>query len=333
MSKHNTARSAPFFSPVCRAAFVYLHSPKTKDSHGKPLERPVHSITLIVPKLNPDPQQCTNYQLFAAPAAQATLQGFNGQFPQNMNWPIKDGDVATKPDTFTKYPWRRGHWIVEASNTFPVGVAIAQNGQAVAIPSQNVGGRELYKPGDFCIASLYAYTYDNRTFGVNFNLEAVVWTGEGERIGNAGGRSLEAVFGGMQIPGGMTPAFPSHVPSGPAGIAAPGMVPQVAPTAQPVPGLPGQGAAPFAAPPMASPAYAPAPNGMPAAPVGAAPMPSPSSGLPGQSAAPLPGAAPMTGAPAATAPNGTPQPGGGGAAYPSNGLPQAPAAFQPFPPR
>jgi hypothetical protein len=289
-------RSETILTPEWRGAYPNVHEQSTKRPNGKLRARPVWIMTLCAPKLNPDPVHCANYQMLAKTIMEAVSRepAWNGQFPAGGHWPIQDGDAPLKPKAPipgqpitqvdpARLAWRNGHWIIEASTSLAPGprVCVMQGGQMVEIPAKIVHGRTMYKSGDYCHASLHAFTFWNEKFGVNFGLEGVLWTREGEAIGSAGPRSAQAMFGSLA---GMAP--------------------------QPTAATPGAYAPPpgVMMPPAAAPAgYAPpmpqaVPGGMPGAPVGYQPPQPVPGGMPGAYAAPpMPQAVPgvMPGAPAA----------------------------------
>jgi hypothetical protein len=259
-----------------RIAYPFLHEKRTKSAGGDPLDKPRHDAVLLIPKLNADATKCPNYAILAAHCMEAATKAW-GNFPQGGKWPIQDGDQPHQPkpkpgkapltpeQVAERNKWRVGNWIVEVANYLDPGprVCVLQNGQTVEIPAKVVNGTALYKSGDYGYVSLNAYSFSNKTFGVNFGFEGVMFTRPGEAIGSSGPRSAAQMFGSVA---GMAPAIPSN-----AGAPAP------APVAPPQVNY-----APPAMPPQAAPPVAPAalPPGMPQ--VGAPPMP------PAPAAAPLP---------------------------------------------
>lgn len=283
---HKTARSTDITSMVIRGAYFFLHEKRTKDGNKQliPPEKQRYEFVGLIPKTNADPAQCVNYRQFADLAMSAVSQvaDWGGQLPAGGNWPISDGDDVAK---LVKSPWRAGCWVIKFSANFPPKVALLQNGQAVEIPARRMPGNstELYKSGDYCIVSTYAFTYDDKSRGVKFDIQGVLFVGAGEPIG-ATSRSVTQMFAGTA---GMAAPAASPLPT-PAAAA-----PQYAPPA--IPAAPVTYAPP-AAPPTTyappAPAYAPpAPPAPVAPPTYAAPPLAPA-------APPAPGLAPLPAFPA-----------------------------------
>lgn len=292
VAKHKATRSEPTLTPECRIAYPFIHERRTKDGTGKLLDFPRHDATVLVPKLNADPAQCANYQMLAKHCMDACVaQPGWGGFPQGGHWPIKDGDApptarapapGQAPKAAKDYPWRKGHWVIEIGSGSEIGprVCVMQAGQAVEIPARTVAGKVMYKSGDYCHVSLHAYTFHNKTWGVKFGFEGVLFTRPGEAIGGGGGpREASAMFGGI------APVASGPVPLGPPGVAPTAAAPTPQSYAPPVPAAPAAPVPGYAppAPPMAPAAQPYAPPLPPAAPVAAPPAPPP--GIP-----PFPGA-------------------------------------------
>lgn len=282
----------------CQTAYPYVHVKRTKSAAGDPIDKPHFAITAKVPKLTNDATTCPNYGALAAHCMEAATKAW-GSWPQGGKWPIQDGDIPypqklkpgqtplTAEQIAERNKWRTGHWIIECTNYLDEGprVAIVQNGVEMPILSRTVGGQELYKSGDFGYVFGGAYTFHNKTFGVNFSLEGVCYTRAckpEEKIGGGGQKSVQSMFGGVgvSVGAGMATAQPPGPPAaGPAPGTAPmppGVAAPVAPPAPPV--APPVAAAPPAppAPPLAP--VAPVPPGLPPAPPAApalAPFPSP----------------------------------------------------------
>jgi hypothetical protein len=265
MADHKTFRSAPATSMTIRGAYFYVHERRSKDASGAliPEDKQKFEFVGLIPKLNADPAQCANYKFFSDLAMTAVQGGF-GTWPAGGNWPIKDGDQKA-----AKYPWQKGNWVINFSTNFPPKVAIMQNGVPTEIPARRIGTNDLYKSGDYCVISTYAFSYDKVACGVKFDLEGILFVAPGEVIGTAA-RSVDEMFGAS--PQGREPA------PGPGPVAAP-----------PAPGAP---AAPTYAPPpsaVASPPPSPAPTApvyaapapQYAAPAGGPPMPPPAPSAPG----------------------------------------------------
>lgn len=280
-AKHVATRSEPAPTPESRLIYVYVHTPRVKDGTGKAKEFPSFEIGMVcIPKLNPDPNLCANYQALTKHCMDACMKqpGWGG-FPAGGHWPIKDGDQPMKAKTVApgqpiadpaiaaaKYAFRKGHWIIEVGSfatnkdgTPRVGprVCVMQGAQALEIPAQNVAGKQMYKSGDYGFVSIHAYTFHNKTFGVKFGFEGVLFTRAGDAIGGGGGpRAADQMFAGlasMAAPGSVPmqpPGPPAAPPMAPQAAYAPPAPPQYAavPPAPPAPPAPPQYAAPPAPP-------------------------------------------------------------------------------------
>lgn len=272
---HKTSRSLAIASPVIRGAYFYIHEKREKDANKAPIpaDQQKYEFVGLIPKLNPDPAQCANYRLFSD-LAMSAVQGqeeWRGNWPAGGNWPIKDGDDPVKS---AKYPWQKGCWVINFSTNYQPKVCILQNGARTEIPARRIGTEDLYKSGDYCIVSTYAFTYDNKVRGVKFDVEGVLFVAPGEVIGTAS-RSVDEMFGSAAIPAGV-------------GVPAPGPAPQPStylpgvsvnmPPAAPAPSPSPAPVAPTYTPPPAAPQYAAAPGPQYSAP------PMPPAGLP-----PIPG--------------------------------------------
>lgn len=274
---HKTVRSITIQSPVIRGAYFYLHETRKKDGAGKeiPVDKQKYEFVGLIPKLNADATKCANYMLFANTAMSIVPQvpEWGGQYPPGGNWPIKDGDLKA-----AKYPWMAGHWVINFSGNFAPKVALLQNGQPTEIPARRIGATDLYKSGDYCVVSTYAFSYDNQSRGVKFDMEGVCFVGVGEPIG-ASQRAVGQMFEGLASGGTPMPVIPSAPTSAPVAPAAP-----VAPSISTTPPVQ-QYAPPTAQPPAMAPPMAPMPPQAPQAPQApqyAAP------GLPPMPPAPLP---------------------------------------------
>lgn len=284
--KVKTQRSEAKNTPELRVAYPYLHEKRTKQANGQPLKSPRYDCVFLLPKLHTDPLSCPNYQFLAALCMEAAGKMWPGAgWPQGAVWPVKDGDVPIipkpKPGVAPLTPeqiaqrnvWRKGSWVFEAASHLDPGprIAVMQNGQVIEIPARVVNGVQMYKSGDYGIANVSAYAYQNEQFGVNFSLEGVLFTKEGEAIGSSGPRSAEQMFGSV-APMGATMAPPPGV--------------QTAPPAQPAPMPPGVTVP--AQPAPVAPVYVPAVTATVAAPV--PPMPPASPGAQSGALPPFPGA-------------------------------------------
>lgn len=272
---HKTVRSASIHSPTIRGAYFYLHEKRTTDAEKKPIpvDQQKHEFVGLIPKLNADATKCANYTLFAnlAMPLVAQVPEWGGQWPAGGNWPIKDGDQkAAQLDQHgkSKYPWMAGHWVINFSSNYPPKIAVLQNGAVTEIPARRMPGAmaNAYKSGDFCVVSTYAFSYDNKSKGVKYDIEGVLFVGAGEAIGTAQ-RSAAQIFEGVS-------AAPAGLPMPGAGAPQPG--PTVYAPAPGAPPMPPVNQAPpsyttVTAPPPAAPGAPPLPP-FPAA-AGAPPMP------------------------------------------------------------
>lgn len=256
---HKTSRSMAAASMVIRGAYFYIHEKRAKDATKAPIPEDQQKFEFVglIPKLNADPAQCSNYKFFSD-LAMSAVQGqeeWRGNWPSGGNWPIKDGDSKV-----AKYPWQKNCWVINFSTNFAPKVATQMSGPRQEIPARRIGSTDLYKSGDYCVVSTYAFTYDNRVLGVKFDFEGILFVAPGEVIGTAS-RSVDEMFGTAQ--------------------AAPGPAPQGAPPAFPTPAAVAPAPIP-AAPAMPAPAASAIPVGYPSsAPAGGPPMPPPVASAPG----------------------------------------------------
>lgn len=273
--KHKSQRSETALIGECRIAFPFHQEKRTKSAGGDPLDKPRNDCVVLVPKLSRDPAQCANYAKLAGLCMEAAKKAWN-EFPQGGKWPIQDGDVPHQPkpkpgiapltpeQIAAKNAWRVGHWVIEVSTNLDPGprVCLLKNGVAEEIPAKVVNGVQLYKSGDYGYVSLNAYTFQNKTFGVNFGYEGVLYTRPGEAIGSSGPRSASQMFGGVAG----TVAQPAPMPPGTgAGQGAPAYAPPPSPPMAPV--APAYAPMPPQAPQMAPVAPAPGLLPMPPAPL------------------------------------------------------------------
>lgn len=225
--KKPSQRSQSMNTPEVRIAFPSLHEKRVKNAAGLPLKTPRFEATLLFPKLSADPAQCANYKFISDLCMEAAGKMWPGVgWPAGGLWPIKDGDVPyvskPKPGVVPKTPeqiaaanaWRVGHWVVEATNFLDSGpkVVVMKNGRAEEIPTKVINGVTQYKSGDYGIAHVSAYAYENDQWGVNISTEGVLFTRLGEPIGSSGPRSAAQMFGAVVAPGG-APALPTAPPA------------------------------------------------------------------------------------------------------------------------
>lgn len=267
-SKHKTGKSELFLSPKIRGAYFYIHTPRITDMDGKPLENPFYEFTGLIPKLG-TAESCPNYKLFADKAMQAVSKAtdWGGQWQAGGNWPIQDGDAD--PAKLQKSPWRKGHWVIKFTANYAPTVQVLQNGQRMDVPAQRVGPTEIYKSGDYLHVSASAFTYDNKSKGVKFDISGILFVESGEAIGFTR-PTADQMFAGL----------PGASVSGPT-PGAPGFAPSMAPAAPVQPAPPAYPSNTAYAPPAG-----PMPPSYPAAQSGLAPgyppmaPPAPLAGLP-----------------------------------------------------
>lgn len=293
-------RSASFLTPqnpAWRLAYTFLHDKKTKDWEGKPLDTPISEVTVLVPKLHPDPEHCGNMKFLRTFIMEAHIKaGWGSTWLNGAGFPVKNGDEPPKPKMVNgqlvqpdpaSWEFRKNHWYFRAgSSKFNPIVAILENGVKQELAARVINGRTYYKSGDYGVVGLHCYTYQNKTFGISFGLEGVIFTKDGEPIGTSGPKSMDAMFAGIGGPAPiqMAPAYTAPggppMPPGPSytgAQAGPAPVGYAQPAIQTAPVVP-QYVAPiqtvtppgpsYAAPgPVApAPALPPMPSGMPQSP-------------------------------------------------------------------
>lgn len=246
----------------CRVFSEYLFSPKTTQGPTRqPMRKPQYRMSLGWAKQKPD-TSCPVYQYLLQLVMQALQEKGMSSWPMGASFPIIDGDADR--EAATKYPHQVGHWIIIPRSDNIVPILDANNN---LIQAKVIGGVTTFKSGDFAIASINAYWYNNTSKGVIFGLEGVKKTRDGESIGGQGQRAPDQVFGaptGAPVyAGAITPQAAAPPP------AQPGMAPPPAPGGQPpmvwngtayVPAS--QAPAPMAPPPMMM-APSPPPGMMP----------------------------------------------------------------------
>lgn len=257
-----------------------LWTPETKDWAGKPLSTPQYSITGVLDKTRAYWWEEPAFASLFAACQKIFVAEFQpgGYYQMHMlGYPVNDGDKPNQKGKVSE--WAKGCWIMKASTGFQPGAFMVQNGQAVEMPTQNIGGRKIYEDGDVFIAEIGVARRLGGDAGIKAYLNAVTFTGKGERIATGGGApdvqgmlalaaaqgllAPQGPLGAPQMQPQMQPApAPVHAPAAPQ---APGYAP-----GQPAPYVP-QMQPSLAPPPMPAPS---APYGAPIAP-GAAPMPTP----------------------------------------------------------
>lgn len=287
--KHDTKRSETQLIGEVRIAFPYHQEKRLKSAGGALLDKPRYDATILYPKLGPA-ESCPNYKRLSEMAMEAATKAWAG-WPEGGKWPIADGDIpyphkpkpgekALTPEQIAeRNKWRVGSWVVEVSTILEPGVkvSILNNGVMQDVPAQTVAGVQTYKSGDYGYVSMNAYSFQNKTWGVNFGYEGVAYTRPGELIGG-GPRSSTQMFAGLPAlagGGGMTTAAP-RPPGSPTGgaLPLPPSPPQLPVTASPgmAPSAPAM--APMPTVSAASPSSPPLPP-MPPMPTaaGAPPLP------------------------------------------------------------
>lgn len=241
--KHDTKRSETQLIGETRIAYPYHHEKRTKSAGGAALDKPHYTAALLLPKLGPV-ESCPNYKRLADMAMEAAVKAWN-KWPDGGKWPILDGDIPfphkpgpgettlTPAQLIERNKWRAGHWHVEVANYLGgPKVSVLRNGVIEDIPAQEVAGMTLYKSGDYGYVSMNAYTFHNKTWGVNFGYEGVAYTRQGELIGG-GPKSSAQMFAGIPVGAGGPTAPPSAPPGPPAPPAAPQSAPPLPPAASP----------------------------------------------------------------------------------------------------
>lgn len=252
--KHDTKRSEVQLIGEVRIAYPYHQEKRTKSAGGALLDKPHYDAVILSPKLGPA-ETCPNYKRLSDMAMEAATKAW-GAWPDGGKWPIQDGDIPhphkPKPgekvlsaeEIAARNKWRVGSWVVEVANYLDgPKVTVLQGGVLQDIPAQTVGGVQLYKSGDYGFVSMNAYSFQNKTWGVNFGYEGVAYTRQGELIGG-GPKSTAQMFAGIPLGAAAGAPRPPGAP-GPAAAA-----PQ-APGAPPLP--PGAGLPPLPPAPPAPP--------------------------------------------------------------------------------
>lgn len=243
--KKQSQRSQSMNTPEVRVAYPSLHEKRTKNAAGLPLKTPRFEATLLFPKLSSDAASCPNYKFISDLCMEAAGKMWPGVgWPAGGLWPIKDGDVPyiskPKPGVVPKTAeqiaaanaWRVGHWVVEVTNFLDTGpkVVVMKNGRADEIPAKVINGVVQYKSGDFGIAHMSAYAYENDQWGTNLSFEGILFTRAGELIGSSGPRTASQMFG--SVAGTVAPPAAALAPApGGSGGALPLPVAHTAPSA------------------------------------------------------------------------------------------------------
>lgn len=189
----------------------HLWEPST-EYQGKPVQRPNHFATFIVPK--------TKGHWSEEPAFAGVLGAYGKlvqqagmQFAHVTGWPIRDGDVPEPGKDAAE--WAKGHWVFGGSTGNLPTIEIVQNGAPVKLTN-----RAVVKPGDFVAVGLTAAFKQNDARGIKHYLNTVLFTGPGEEIaiGSSGvsGNELlqQAQQQGMNVTG--FTGFSAPAPAAPA---------------------------------------------------------------------------------------------------------------------
>lgn len=279
--------------------FVYLALAKKrdKDFQNKPIAPAdqYYEATIIFPKSATDSLQAPYLgpKSLVEKVWQAwTMDPKNGgQWKPGARWPVLDCDVinpnSQERETFAaKNEWARNCWRIVPWSMFPPRVVDQAN---LDVPKDMYGEFVAFKSGDYGYVSINCFAYVTGSGGVNFEIEGVKKTRDGDAVGGAQ-RSPEQMFSSVppqqalplpQYTSFVTPELPQAPQRAFRTQGEPAQAPQQAPQwgAPPAPGYatqspssPGQGApvwggAPTQAPyPQQQPGYPPAPQGMPPQP-------------------------------------------------------------------
>lgn len=237
--KHDTKRSEVQLIGEVRIAYPYHQEKRTKSAGGALLDKPHYDAVILSPKLGPA-ESCPNYKRLSDMAMEAATRAW-GAWPDGGKWPIQDGDIphphkpkpgekALTPEQIAeRNKWRTGSWVVEVANYLDgPKVSVLRNGVIEDIPARVVAGVELYKSGDHGFVSMNAYSFQNKTWGVNFGYEGVAYTRQGELIGG-GPKSSAQMFAGIPMSAGQAG------PGAPRPPGAPPLAPVAAPPGPPMP--------------------------------------------------------------------------------------------------
>lgn len=268
--KHDTKRSEVQLIGEVRIAHPYHHEKRTKSAGGALLDNPHYTGALLLPKLGPA-ESCPNYKRLSDMAMEAATKAW-GAWPDGGKWPILDGDIpfphkpkpgekALTPEQLVeRNKWRTGSWHIEVANYLDgPKVSLLRDGVVQDIPAQNINGQQLYKSGDHGFVSMNSYSFQNKTWGVNFGYEGVCYTRQGDLIGGSP-KSSAQMFAGIPM------GTPQAGPAAPGGAPSAPLPTHAAPPIAPAPTAP---SAPVAAP-MPT-AYAPGSPPMPPGMTHAAP--------------------------------------------------------------
>lgn len=151
----------------------HLWEPST-EYQGKPVQRPNHFATFIVPKTK---GHWSEEPAFAGVmgAYGKLVQQAGMQFAHVTGWPIRDGDVPEPGKDAVE--WAKGHWVFGGSTGNLPTIEIVQNGAPVKLTN-----RAIVKPGDFVAVGLTAAFKQNDARGIKHYLNTVLFTGPGEEI-------------------------------------------------------------------------------------------------------------------------------------------------------
>jgi Protein of unknown function (DUF2815) len=162
-----------------------LFDPETKDFAGKPLDKPSYSVLMRFPKTMPNWYDEPQLQAFRETCRKVMDRDLAGVPFQYVEFPIKDGD---KPNKQGKTPdWAVGHWTIRASTTFIPLVEQMVDGVQTQIASFTMGGRKLWKNGDFCCVEVNMGKRLNDNVGIRCYLKGVIFTCPGAEVSVGGG--------------------------------------------------------------------------------------------------------------------------------------------------
>ena len=174
-----------------RAVYPFLDKKRDRDFANTPLpeDEQYYEVILIFPKAGATPQTDPVYLALSNIIGGLVPTFFRGQWPQGANWPIVDGDTKA-----AKYPWAAGHWYLRSWSDFPIPVQQPLPGGGFGPAPKDAAGKfTSFKSGDYVVASLGGYAYTKGEQGININVEMLVKTRDGDRIGS-GVRAVESVF-------------------------------------------------------------------------------------------------------------------------------------------
>jgi hypothetical protein len=217
---------------VCRASYVQIVEPRTKDQNGNPLPNPKYSAVLLIPKTDAVTLAAIQEVLAfvqQTPDEGPKVWGFNKPAPKTT---LHDGD-ALKESGRPYGEECHGHWVLSTNTTRRPGVVNQQGGQ-VPLDVDNIYS------GMFVIATLTFFANNKGGADICCALDNLQKVADGPRL--AGGPSADEDF---------SDTFQSTA-------AAEFAAPQYAAPAQYAPAAPAYPAQPaYPPPPYAPPTYTP----------------------------------------------------------------------------